>query len=163
VRKFQFRLESLLKLRRQEEHVAELRQQQAHAQLRAAQRQVRLVKEELERTAQAVAGRLAAPVGMSEWLGGYNRSRQLGQALQAAEQRVREAAARVDEANAARAKVHAEVEALRHLRAQEWLEYRRELARAEQELLDEVGMRRWRKARSSGTFGTPARTEGDVP
>jgi hypothetical protein len=62
----------------------------------------------------------------------------------------------LDAARAAVAAIHEqianEVEALLHLRQQEWPAHRLEVLRAQQEQLDEVGMRQWRAGQDGSRF-----------
>jgi hypothetical protein len=142
VRRFEFRLERVLKVKKQREWLAELRLKQARAVLDAAEAEVAALTEQVARGADALAARLGQPDDGSR-LGRWQQSARLGDLLEAAEAKARAAAARYREAAAARTQIAAEVEALFFLRRQEWQEHRLALLRAGQEQLDEVGLRRW--------------------
>jgi hypothetical protein len=61
-----------------------------------------------------------------------------------AEAKARQADVNYQQASAARTQIATEVEALRHLRQQEWQAHRLATLKDQQEQLDEVGMRLWR-------------------
>ena len=142
MKRFEFRLERVLKVKQQRQRLAELRQQQARARLNAAQAVVAALQGEIRETAAAVERSVGAN-GRQLWMALYERSRILGQALEAAEVKVQQAQEELSKADAWRRQIATEVEALLNLRQQQWQGYCQEVARAQQEQLDELGLRRW--------------------
>jgi flagellar export protein FliJ len=140
VRRFEFRLERVLKVKQQRQRLAELQQQQARARVETARSVVATLQGEIRETAAAVQRNLG---GAQLWLALYERTRILGQALQVAEVKVQQAEAELSEADARRRQIATEVEALLNLRQQQWQRYCQEVARVQQEQLDELGLRQW--------------------
>jgi flagellar FliJ protein len=152
VRRFEFRLERVLKLKKQREWLAEMRQKEARAALDAALAAVAAVNDQIARNAAALAAALAQAGQDGSWLARQQQSVGLGHLLELAEAEAREREVKFREACAARTQVAQEVEALLHLRGEEWQAHRAEVQKAQQEQLDEVGMRLWR----SGPDGSGA-------
>jgi hypothetical protein len=149
VKRFEFRLEQALKVKRQQERLAELEQQRARVRMDAAQAQVAALHRKIEELAVALDKDIRRAGGQQLWMAHYDQSRLLGLALTAAEQRVRQAQQALHEADVRRRQIATEVEALVNLRQQQWQDYRQEAARAQQEQLDELGMRRWLAAQAA--------------
>ena len=143
MQRFEFRLERVLKLKKQREWLAELRQMEARAALDAARAQVAVLHDQVAQSAVALQTSLAGAVRDAAWLARHQQALRLGPLLELAEAQARQADHKYQEASAARTQIAAEVEALRTLRQQEWHAHRLARLRAQQELLDEVGLRRW--------------------
>lgn len=163
MKRFLFRLERVLKLKQQRERLAELRQQQARQLVEAARAEVSRLTEQLRQTAGALHGKAAGPVAADTWIAHYVHSARLGQALESAEVHVQRALQRLQEAAAQRTKIAQEVEALQHLRDQQWEEHRQDMLRSEQIRLDELGMRRWTGGQVATGRGDLPREKGEVP
>jgi flagellar FliJ protein len=146
VRRFQFTLERVLKLKEQRERVAELRQKQAHAALEMARRVVASIWSQLEQNARALEIKVGNAVPPGTWIAHYQHAAQLGQSLELADANLQRAAQELRDASAQRVQITKEVEALRHLRHQQWQNHWDETMRQEQIRLDELGMRRWKAA-----------------
>ncbi len=144
MQRFEFRLERVLKLKKQREWLAELRQKQARAALEAARAEVRAIQEQVARRAAALAVGLAGAAQDGSWLAMHQQALRLGPLLELAEARARQADVQYQEVSAARTEIAKEVEALLHLRREEWQAHRLAILKAQQEQLDEVGMRLWR-------------------
>lgn len=142
MKRFHFRLQRLLRLNQQKERQAELRQLQARGVWEAAGRDVDSLLDGLVRSAAAVESRIGRPIETDCWTAQYQHMTQLRLALDAAETSAQRAKTALDEANGFRRIAAAEVEALRFLREQQWQQHREESARAEQERLDEMWLRR---------------------
>ena len=143
MRRFQFTLERVLKLKEQRERMAELRQKQARAALEMARRVVASIWTQLEQNAEALEVKVGTSIATGPWLAHYQHAAQLGQALEAADANLRRATQELRQASAQRVQITQEVEALRHLRHQQWQDHWQETMRQEQIRLDELGMRRW--------------------
>jgi flagellar protein FliJ len=154
VRRFEFRLENVLKLKRQRQRLAEQQQLRARAALDAARAEAAAIREQIARIATALAVGLAGAVRDGSWLRQHEQALRLGPRLELAEDTARLADVRYQEASAARTQIATEVEALQHLREQQSQAHRLDVLRAQQEQLDEVGMRKWR----AGPGGSPVRS-----
>jgi hypothetical protein len=147
VRRFEFRLEQVLKVKRQYERLAELRQQQARFRLEATQAEVAAVNRQVQELAIAFSKSLRGGGGQQLWTAHYEQSTLLSQFLAGAEERVKQAQQELCEADARRKQIATEVEALLHLRQEQWRAHREDVAHAQQEHLDELGLRRWQAGR----------------
>jgi flagellar export protein FliJ len=163
MRRFQFRLERVLKLKEQAERAAELRLKQARVTLEQARAEVVALWGRLTQNAVALAGRVGTPVPTGSWVAYYEHSAQLAQALNVAEANAQRALQALQEAAAQRAKIATEVETLKYLRHQQWQEHWAEVARLEQIRLDDLGMRRWRAAQAAEPPPEPAAREANGP
>jgi len=150
VRRFVFTYAQVLRLKRQRERLAEMDLARAHAAARAARDRVDDLRRQLDRVADGLAGVVGRAVAPAEWVARAERTAHLGQAVAAAEAAAARAAGELEAAAKRRAALAVEVEALRTLRRQEWDRYRQEARRAEQERLDELSLRRWRRGRPGG-------------
>lgn len=148
VKRFHFRLERLLKVKQQQERLAEQRQELARAAFEVARAEV--VRAE-ERVADAGGGGLAAlqqSAAIGAWQARYEQVAALGRALEAARRRAQFMEQQFEETRQARAKIATEVEALLLLRRQQWECHQEEGERRAQDLLDDVGLRRWLAAQA---------------
>jgi flagellar export protein FliJ len=152
VQRFEFRLERVLKLKKQREWLAELHQKQARAALDVARAELAVVHEQIAHSAALLQAGLAAAGCDALWLSRHQQVLRLAPRLELAEAKLQQADVKYREASAARTQIATEVEALEHLRQEEAQTHRLAVLRAQQEQLDEVGMRLWR----AGQDGTPA-------
>lgn len=144
MQRFEFRLERVLKLKKQRQWLAELRQKQAAAVLEVARAEVAALHEQVARTAATLAAALPGAAEDAAWLTRQQQALRLAPLIEAAERKEREAKLEYDKVSAERTRITTEVEALLHLRGEEWRAHRLGVQRAQQEQLDEVGMRLWR-------------------
>lgn len=147
MKRFEFRLERILKLKKQQKWLAEMHQKQAQAALDAAQAELAPLQDQLT----TALAELQQGAPDASWLGRYQHSTRLADLVALAQAKVLAAETEYELACEARKQMAAEVESLLLLRGQEWQAYRYDLQRAQQDLLDEVGMRRWRDERQSTT------------
>src|SRR5262245_24941932 len=112
---------------------------QARAALDAARAAVAAIHEQIARSAAALAAGLAGAARDASWLARHEQALRMGPLLELAEDKAREADVHYQQMSAARTQIAKEVEALLHLRQQEWQAHRLEVLRAQQEQLDEVG------------------------
>lgn len=154
MKRFEFRLEQVLKLKRQQEQLAELRQQQARLRVETCQAAVNALHGQIHERAVALENGICYAAdseketvpfaaGQPLLIAHYAQTRLLGQALTAAEKQLEQAQQELKDADRQRQVIATEVEALLSLRQQQWQAYRQELARAQQEQLDELGLQRW--------------------
>ncbi len=155
MRRFEFRLERVLRLKRQRTRLAELRQQMARLAVEVAEARVAALREALERDALGLAGKIGRSLPVTEWLRARQHSTRLGRALQAAEEDLRCAGEELEQAAAARARAAAETEALLYLRQRALDAHRDAAERANQAALDELSLRRWQAARDAAGGDLP--------
>jgi flagellar FliJ protein len=141
MRRFEFRLEPVLRHKRRHEQAAELRLALAAAAEQAARSRVDELRLQLDRLAQEMSAGRTDSAGA--WLARFERSDRLGAALRAAESVLAESVRAHEEAGRLRVRAGIEVEALQTLRTQQWEAHRREEQRHEQARLDETGLRGW--------------------
>jgi flagellar export protein FliJ len=143
VKRFEFSLDRLLKVKRQLERLAELEQQRAREAADQARARLTGLREQLDR----VAGHYAAAVGRAmtptQWASASDLSERLGRSIRTGEDEVVAADQKLAAAAQERATLATEVEALSTLRQQQWDRWRQEAKQADQDRLDEVGLRRW--------------------
>lgn len=151
-RKFEFSLERLLQVKQQLERQAELEQLRARRVLDEACAQVQQVRDQLQRLAEQAAAGVGRLLTAQQWAMTAEMSDRLARLLQEAESRLTEAQAHYQQAARRRAQLATEVEALQTLRRQQWQQWRQDMQKAEQERLDELGLRRWQASapRTSG-------------
>jgi flagellar FliJ protein len=145
MKRFRFRLERLLRLKRQKERLAEMRQLHARGVCEAAEHDVARSLDQLVRGAAIAQSPVGQPIETDLWIAQYHYMTQLRQAVDAAETTAELARATLGEANRARQAAAADAELLVRLRKRKWEQYRAETARAEQQWLDELwlsGVRR---------------------
>jgi flagellar FliJ protein len=142
MKRFRFRLESVLRLKRQFDRQAEVRQQQARGNWEAAQREVEELVERLVQGAAAVEARIGTVNETDCWIARYQHMTQVRAALDLAESHAQRAKNLLDEANRLRRKTAADLEALLQLRREQWRQHRHESALAEQNALDDVYLQR---------------------
>ncbi|GIW82456.1 MAG: hypothetical protein KatS3mg105_4263 [Gemmatales bacterium] len=142
---FEFSLQPALRMKRHQEWLASVEQYKAQSAFLAARAEQRKLEQNLAELSRLMAeGRL----GLS-WLQFRDQVELIRQQLDESERAVAMAADRLAEKAAERKKLATDVEVLSALREKQWQEYTRELARAEQERLDEVGLQRWLSASES--------------
>jgi flagellar protein FliJ len=155
MKRFEFSLDRLLKVKRQLERLAELEQLQARTEVEKSRATLQEQQEQLDR----VAGRLTTQDGRSttvsphQWAAVADLSRRIGESIEESERVVTTAEQRLAAASQERATVAMEVEALTTLREQQWTQWRREAQLADQDRLDEQGLRRWMAAQSQAPEG----------
>ena len=149
MKKFEFHLDGLLRVKRQLEHVAELEQQRAQKGVLDAHGRLDALKHQLTEMSETLAARVGQVVIANRWMAAYELSERLGQQIVSAEIDLNSAEQRLADARRERVQIATEVEALRTLRQQQWETWRQEVAQADQERLDELGLRRWMSAQTA--------------
>ena len=142
---FEFRLDTVLRHEERQKKLAELRRSQALQALLHVQAEVARLQQELRH----VAAAMEACVGRAEherWAMLHTHAQWLTNQLAAAERRVPPAQAAYQQASERYRKVATLVEALVNLRHQRWQAYSDERARADQQRVEELVLRRWREA-----------------
>ncbi|MBA2224838.1 MAG: flagellar FliJ family protein [Thermogemmata sp.] len=144
MRRFEFPLERLLQVKRQLERQAELAQRRARQAVDEAQAEVLRLREQLQRIGQQMAAQVGCLLAAEQWGITAELSERLAQAIVAAETRLKEAEQRYQQAAHLRQQLATEVETLQTLRQQHWELWRQQVQKADQQRLDELGLRRWR-------------------
>jgi flagellar export protein FliJ len=143
VRQFVFRLERVLKLKRQREQHAEQAQRLARMAVDACLTQEAAARRVLNDAAAAAASRLGQVLDAATWIDLNVHATRLGEALRVAEQRTVEAQEKLRIASEARVKASREVETLQSLRERQLAEHMLAASRAELARLDETALRGW--------------------
>jgi flagellar export protein FliJ len=149
VKRFEFSLERLLSLKKQQECLAELDQQRAAQDMEAARHEVIEIEGQIVQLSQSMNATAQRGLALDCWVAGSELSEKLGVSLGVANAALRKAEEVYSEKSSARAKLATEVESLNTLRSQQWEAYRREQAQADQARLDEIGLNRWMSNQSS--------------
>jgi flagellar export protein FliJ len=154
VKRFEFSLDRLLKVKQQLERLAELEQQRAREAVDQARAQLDTLRHQLARVSDQFTAAVGRPMAPHQWASAYDLSERIGQSIRTVEQAVVDAEEKLRAAAQERAQVATEVEALTTLRQQQWGQWRQEARAADQSRLDEVGLRRWMAAQTGGP-GSP--------
>jgi flagellar protein FliJ len=149
VKRFEFRLEKVLKLKRQRQRLAELRQQQAQLVVDGIRQEIVKLQADLKTTAASLEGHIGRPMTAGEWVSLYEHTGRLGKILKAKEERLEQAERDLRAALAQRTKITTEVEALLALHDQQWQAHWQDTLSAEQAHLEDQAMRRWHAARAA--------------
>ena len=147
MKRFRFAYATLLKVKRLREKMAEGRVAVARRELEARRVHLSGLHESLREVARKLEQSLGVPLQAAAWAGNFDQSARLERAIRDAEAEVAAAELALRLAIESRTKLSAEVEILKTLEQQRRDEHREEVQKAEQERLDELGMRRWRQAR----------------
>lgn len=143
MKRFEFSLDRLLSLKKQQERLAELEQQRAWQAVEQARQRIRDVEGQILQLSESLGESVRRPIAPDCWVASCDLSNRLGQVLVDARNQLQSAQLEFAEKSDARAKIATEVEALNTLRNQQWELYRREQAQADQARLDEIGLNRW--------------------
>ncbi len=149
VKRFEFRLERVLRLKAQRARLAELGQRRARLAVDVAAARIAAIREELVKVATGSEQKIGRALPAGAWQGVQAHAARLGRDLAAAESLKRQAEVELEKAAAARTRAVAEEEALLYLRRHAEEAHRETEARAEQVRLDELGLLRWRTARDA--------------
>jgi flagellar export protein FliJ len=149
MKRFTFRLQRVLRVKRQRERQAELNQGQAQSLAEAAKIQLETARQQLDHKASELAIRPGQPRSAASNIAAMQYLDQLQRLVDATESRVREAVQKLHEAIANRARVHREVETLNLLHRAKWQEHKRDAAHTMQQQLDDLSMRQWQSNQSN--------------
>jgi flagellar export protein FliJ len=149
VKRFEFRLERVLRLKSQRARTAELRQKRARLTVDAAEAKVAALVADLAKVAAGLGEKVGRALPTGAWQDVQTHAARLGRQLTAAEADLRRVREELERAAAARAQAVAEEEALLYLRRIAEEAHQEAAARAEQVRLDELSLLRWRAARDA--------------
>jgi flagellar FliJ protein len=162
MKRFHFSLERVLKLKEQRQKLAEQHQRQALMAVEVARTEVASLQNQLVRKAEEIQGKLSTPLPSGEWIARYQHTAFIERAIERAELQVQQAVKNLVEANTRRRQITTEVEALLHLRQQQWVDHAEETMHQDQIQLDDVGMRRWQLAKIADKADKQAARAGDL-
>jgi flagellar FliJ protein len=146
VKRFEFNLDGMLRVKRQLERLAELEVQKAQQRVAEAVARVHALSDQLAAASDRMAARVGQAMAAGEWAAAFERAERLGEQIATAKLDVQATEQGLESARRERVQVATDVEALSTLRGQKWEQWRQEVAAAQQEQLDEVGLRRWMAA-----------------
>ena len=142
MKRFQFRLEKLLRYHQQRQKQADLALSRASMDRDNAQAEVTHLHEQIQNACRLneAVGQPIEPIRREQSL---RHAEQICQTLQVAEEKLKAAERRFREAQRQRTAITQDVEMLLHLRTRELTEHQDETARRQQIELDEVVMKQW--------------------
>jgi flagellar FliJ protein len=147
VKRFEFSLDRLLRVKRQLERLAELEQRRALEAAEQARAALQGLRDQLSRISDQFAASVGQAMQPYQWASASDLAERLGKSIHGAEQAVEKAEQKLLTAAQERAQLATEVEAISTLRQQQWDLWRHEAQKADQDRLDEVGLRLWQNAR----------------
>lgn len=158
MKKFEFSLDRLLKVKRQLERLAEMEQLRAREAVDRARSHLQALQDQLNRVADALNASIGQAMTPQQWTSVYDQADRLGQSIRSSEREIEESEQKLQVASQERAQIATEVEALSNLRQQQWDQWKHEAQKADQNRLDEIGMRQWRSARGEPMGGPQTST-----
>lgn len=147
MKRFEFRLERVLKVKQQRQWLVDLQMKRARAKVEAARAEAAVLQNRMRTEAEALAAKIGTVIDPGVWTAHYEVSRVLSLSIDTAEGKVRQATQEFQQIGALRRQIATEVEALLSLRQRDWEIYRQDLLREQQGQLDEIGLRRWLNGR----------------
>lgn len=150
MKQFEFSLDRLLKVKRQLERLAELEQLRAREAVDRARAILDKLRSQLARVSEQITASVGQTLPSHHWIAAANLSERIGESIRLSELEVEQAEQKLLAAAEQRAQLATEVEALATLRRQKWEQWQQEVQRADQDRLNELGLRRWQQARGEG-------------
>jgi len=148
MKRFDFPLDRLLKVKRQLERLAEMEQLRCTQLLDQSRKKVLAIQQQLQDASDAISARIGNSFDPRQWASIAEYSEGLTRAIVVAEREVSVAENQLALAAQELIQIATEVEALKTLREQQWEKWKAEFQKADQERLDELGLRRWMQARA---------------
>jgi flagellar protein FliJ len=155
VKRFEFSLDRLLRVKRQLERLAELEQRRAQDAAEQARARLDGFRDQLARISDRYAAAIGRAMSPQQWASAYDMTDRLGKSIHLSEEEVAQAEQKLLTAAQERAQLATEVEAISTLRQQQWDLWRQEAQKADQDRLDEVGLRLWQSARDEAEANAP--------
>ena len=150
MKRFEFSLERLLRIKRQQERMAELEQRRAQDVVAQARARLDALRDQLVRISDRFSAAIGHAMAPQQWAAAYDMTERLGTSIHVSEGEVEQAEQKLLVAAQERAQLATEVEAISTLRRQQWELWRQEAQKADQDRLDEVGLRLWQNAQDDG-------------
>lgn len=161
MKKFEFSLDRLLKVKRQLERLAELEQQQAHAAVQAATIRIQSLRQQMIEISDKMSSKVGQVSSPSAWVSAYEYSDHLQKMIAVAQVELNQAHMRLRTATEEREQITKEVMAIAKLRDEKYTAWKQEYAASTQAELDEIGLRNWMSQLQSRQTPIPANT-GDA-
>jgi flagellar FliJ protein len=155
VKRFEFSLDRLLRVKRQLERLAELEQRRAQDAVERARAVLEGLRDQLARISDQFAAAVGRAMTPQQWASASDMTERLGHAIHLSEEEVSRAEQKLHVAAQERAQLATEVEAISTLRRQQWELWKQEAQKADQDRLDEVGLRLWQNARDEAVANEP--------
>lgn len=155
MKRFEFSLDRLLRVKRQLERLAELEQRRAQDVVTQARARLDAFRDQLTCISDRFSAAIGRPMAPQQWASAYDMTDRLGKSIHVAEGEVEQAEQKLLVAAQERAQLATEVEAISTLRRQQWDLWRQEAQKADQDRLDEVGLRLWQNAREDAEANAP--------
>lgn len=146
MKRFEFSLDRLLRVKKQLEHIAELEQRRAQDATEKARAHLQSLRDQLDRIADHISASVGRAMAPQHWASAAEMTERVGQSIQASEREVAAAEQRLHAAAQERAQLATEVEALSTLRRQQVEKWQQEAQKADQNQLDELIQQRWQAA-----------------
>jgi flagellar protein FliJ len=147
LKRFEFSLDRLLRVKRQLERLAELEQRRAQDAVEQARAVLEGLQDQLTRISDQFAQAIGRPMTPHQWVSASDMAERLGTSIHTAEEEVTHTEQKLLSAAQERAQLATEVEAISILRQKQWDAWKQEAQKADQDRLDEVGLRLWQNAR----------------
>jgi flagellar protein FliJ len=155
VKRFEFSLDRLLRVKRQLERLAELEQRRAQEAAEAARATLQGLRDQLARISDQFSASIGRAMAPQQWASASDLAERLGKSIHLSEEEVAKAEQKLLAAAQERAQLATEVEAISTLRRQQWELWKQEAQKADQDRLDEVGLRLWQNARDEAEANAP--------
>lgn len=149
MKRFEFSLDRLLRVKKQLEHIAELEQRRAQEATERARATLRALRDQLDRISDQISASVGRTMAPQQWASAAVMAEHVGVSIQASEQEVATAEQRLHVAAQERAQLATEVEALSTLRRQQVEKWQYEAQKADQNQLDELIQQRWQAAQNA--------------
>lgn len=146
MKRFEFSLDRLLRVKRQLERLAELEVQRAQQAIQQARAALESLQDQLTGISDRFANAIGRAMTPQQWVSASDMAERLGYSIRTAEEDVVQAEQKLLTASQERAQLATEVEAISTLRQRQWQQWRQEAEKADQERLDEVSLRLWQNA-----------------
>ncbi len=149
MKRFEFSLDRLLRVKRQLEHLAELEQQRALEATERARATLLTLREQLDRISDRISASVGCVMAPQQWASASGLAERVGASINASEKEVAETEQRLYAAAQERAQLATEVEALITLQRQQLEKWQLEAQRLDQNQLDELIQQRWQSAKTT--------------
>ncbi|MDY3555261.1 flagellar export protein FliJ [Gemmata sp. JC717] len=149
MKRFEFPLERLLRVKRQLERIAELELQRAQEATERARAHLQSLRDQLDSLSDKISASVGRVMAPQQWAAASGMAERVGRSIQVSEREVVAAEQRVLAAAQERTQLATEVEALSTLRRQQADKWQQEVQKHDQNRLDEMVQQRWQAAQGA--------------
>ncbi|HEY1188709.1 MAG TPA: flagellar FliJ family protein [Gemmata sp.] len=149
MKRFEFSLDRLLRVKKQLERLAELEQQRAQEATERARATLQGLRDQLDRISDRISASVGRVMAPQQWASASGMAERVGVSIRESEQEVQAAEQRLIAAAQERAQLATEVEALSTLRRQQAEKWQLEAQKYDQNQLDEMIQQRRQAAPSA--------------